>query len=686
MVVGEGKAGKSSLIRALLGEPFEEEWISTIGASLTTTTTNVRDDSWAQRNYDMDYTTEQIVRAGMEKYFQLRALENESKGKEHKRNPRKKKSTLQKYGNMARSGIWSFGSTKSKAGKKQSEKKDSLRMRLGNNKASKKRSQKSTKDHAKKEFVRDSITEKSKKSGKPFGTDRLVADIFRANMFVNMHESVGDDGSGLTLTVYDFGGQDVFHTLHHLFLTKYGVYLVVFSLSTVLENEARSLSNFKFWLSSIQLHAPDAPILIVGTHLGDLKDESRTLVEVEVFLENTVKVGTRFPQVYRTDAGWFTAVDNRTRENISPLRKEIARVANRTAFVHTKISLRWTKVLDEMISFSRKDKDNTQGSEIEAKPEHSSSWLELDTVKDIATKYGVREDVDKMLSMFHEFGVLIHLTATDALRNIVVIDPQWILQKIGLVIRDKDAHKSFYDLKRIKKLGLKTDLKSLLKSGIVSKDLLEFFWNQDQFRFVLDFMEHTLLLSRWEFGSIKRGGKKKVSEKYLVPSMLPLERILSKVPTGRNSSEFAFDFSQSYLPAGVFQRLLCLYTAHSARSNPGCLPILYQREACLWFGTASVVIRHMEDDRISFFLVEHESLHPAELLSLTLSMFQKVNEDAMHGRLKWEITLNGESRIPFSEAKQRKLKPWFDDKSCLLSGKNSSPQGIDLDSFFDKLS
>lgn len=34
----------------------------------------------------------------------------------------------------------------------------------------------------------------------------------------------------LKFTLWDFGGQDVFYTMHHLFLNRFGVYLVCFNM------------------------------------------------------------------------------------------------------------------------------------------------------------------------------------------------------------------------------------------------------------------------------------------------------------------------------------------------------------------------------------------------------------------------------------------------------------------------
>jgi len=51
---------------------------------------------------------------------------------------------------------------------------------------------------------------------------------------INIHtielvaKSVGNKKKqNISLSIWDLGGQEVFYTLHHLFLTKYAVYLVV---------------------------------------------------------------------------------------------------------------------------------------------------------------------------------------------------------------------------------------------------------------------------------------------------------------------------------------------------------------------------------------------------------------------------------------------------------------------------
>ena len=70
------------------------------------------------------------------------------------------------------------------------------------------------------------------------------------------------------LTIYDSGGQKVFATLHHLLAAPGGTcYVVVFSLKEMCmsaEDEKRVTTRIINDLSSIQLHAKQAPVLLVG--------------------------------------------------------------------------------------------------------------------------------------------------------------------------------------------------------------------------------------------------------------------------------------------------------------------------------------------------------------------------------------------------------------------------------------
>ena len=81
--------------------------------------------------------------------------------------------------------------------------------------------------------------------------------------------------SDLTISIYDFGGQSVFNIIHHLFLTRNGVYVIVFNMEWVLSDDAVVRANcfrtLRFWMQSVYIHTYEngadntAPVLLVGT-------------------------------------------------------------------------------------------------------------------------------------------------------------------------------------------------------------------------------------------------------------------------------------------------------------------------------------------------------------------------------------------------------------------------------------
>ena len=75
-----------------------------------------------------------------------------------------------------------------------------------------------------------------------------------------------------TFALWDFAGQEIFYTVHHLFLSPNGVYLLVTNLQKLLKNQCDELEVLTFWLESVYLNAGNAPVIIVGTHCLGLND------------------------------------------------------------------------------------------------------------------------------------------------------------------------------------------------------------------------------------------------------------------------------------------------------------------------------------------------------------------------------------------------------------------------------
>eukprot|EP01040_Poterioochromonas_malhamensis_P014449 gene14449-biopygen3305 len=104
-----------------------------------------------------------------------------------------------------------------------------------------------------------------------------------------------ETASSYKLLLVDFGGQSIFNVLHGFFMSRYGVYVVVFDMELFQSGDAAHREScrkeLKFWLNSITMHTSDstagsgktAPVAIVGTR-GDkvVKEEDHEKISSEL--------------------------------------------------------------------------------------------------------------------------------------------------------------------------------------------------------------------------------------------------------------------------------------------------------------------------------------------------------------------------------------------------------------------
>jgi len=100
-----------------------------------------------------------------------------------------------------------------------------------------------------------------------FQSERLETSIPKVTdgIQIKKWELINEDDSKLTFSMWDFAGQSVYYNTHQFFLTSRAVYFLVWNVRLGSE-----YANLEFWLSSISVHAPGAPIFVVGTHIDQV--------------------------------------------------------------------------------------------------------------------------------------------------------------------------------------------------------------------------------------------------------------------------------------------------------------------------------------------------------------------------------------------------------------------------------
>lgn len=395
-----------------------------------------------------------------------------------------------------------------------------------------------------------------------------------------------DGARSITFSTWDFGGQSVFHNLHHLFLSRYSVYLVVFKMTALLKDAKGTVEMVRYWLNSLALHAKGAPILLVGTHkdqvIKDREHHEISEVLLEILGDRLKEQVTPFARE-EGEGLWFYPIDNSiSGHSVDPVVVELRHAIEACAkedpeeYLERPIPVRWRGLLDLLLS--RKE-----------------SFLTMQEMKVLAEEQCLPAwQLMPMLEMFHELGVLFHFSTPIELREIVILQPQWLVSGICQVIFDWSLHEQEHH-KQIK-LEMKSTYDAWREKGIVTRRLLDRLWEfgfQEPAlkEFLLRFMEEVALLCEVE------------PDTFLVPCLLPDESGPIKASA---HCTFFLNFQPSFLPDSLFRRLIC-YAVQKSSGRKQELQLFASRAVMSFEGHECCIIAHLESDLIQ---VDLHSDHP----------------------------------------------------------------------------
>eukprot|EP00808_Paulinella_micropora_P028174 g9595.t1 len=507
--------------------------------------------------------------------------------------------------------------------------------------------------------------------------------LMDGELLLGMVEDGKIKGDELSLSLWDMGGQDVFHSLHHLFLKRGALFLVLFDMRELVEGadpkqKQECLSHLRFWLRSLETHTFEegngwAPVFLVGTHKDFVTKESEHKHIAEVLdrefggssFYNTKKLytppnGRDFP---------FFPVDNKVRPvdpTVQALMKALEATARNEEYIKRKIPVPWVKLFDKLFQQAKKQ-----------------SWLSREEVVQLATQCGLANptnNIDLVLRYLHDQGRVLYFADQPSLHDLVILDPtNSFLEPVTRIICEFDTHRIPAYAEAIKSLSSAwTKLKS---SGMLEKRLLPILW-------------------RTEFGlavELQADASEAADEVvFLVPALLPKEPHSLKKPKSLEvSCSIAFYPREEraaaepetieervktvgFLPSGFVSRLLgkCFTWSqgwsagvnwNDGWSEYSTSAQLFQKRALLSFGALRFEMTVFDD--LNILRVRCGDKNPRALLRRLLLLCEEVIEEALGGALLVRPYLEHEGTMvrleKAQDAVRRGVKLLFDDKWLL---------------------
>jgi internalin A len=332
---------------------------------------------------------------------------------------------------------------------------------------------------------------------------------------------MADDERPANLNLWDFGGQDIYHGTHSLFLKSRCVFVVVWTPQTENDQEyefdGMTFRNqpLRYWLEYVRAHAgAKCPVVLVQNQCDTPHDEATSPPVSQEKLHG-------FPYLQQVH---YSAKNNRRRASLDD-------------------------ALQEAIRHLRQDEGETQlGRGRLAVRQRLQTWFEEDTkrspeqrqhrtiainqFKELCQEVGGVSSPESLLHYLHHCGVLFY--ESGLFRSDIILDQSWALEAIYTVFNRKQCYQPLRQLQ-----------------GRFTRSLLETLaWHQDKYC-VRDQERFLAMMLSCDICFVHREGDEKrgIETEYTAPDLLPERSEIAHQLAGRwreglasDSLSWRFDF------------------------------------------------------------------------------------------------------------------------------------------------
>lgn len=291
------------------------------------------------------------------------------------------------------------------------------------------------------------------------------------------------DSKTFRVNLWDFGGQEIYHSTHQFFLTKRSLYVLV-------ADTRKEDTDFYYWLNMVELLSENSPLMIVSNEKDDRQREL-----------NERQLRGRFDNLKEV-----LPVNFATNRGLDQLKNAIQHYTKQLPHIGSLLPTSWVRVRERLEQDPR-------------------DHIPLQEYFDICRENGFADEKDSMqLSGYlNDIGVFLHFQEEPILNKIIILKPKWgtdavynvldnkiIIQNKGRFTRDDlksiwntPAYITMRDelLQLMMKFKLCYEIPgekgTYIAPQLLSENQLEYVWDENQnllLRYQYEFMPKGILL------------------------------------------------------------------------------------------------------------------------------------------------------------------------------------------------
>ncbi|MDO9301755.1 MAG: COR domain-containing protein [Anaerolineales bacterium] len=239
--------------------------------------------------------------------------------------------------------------------------------------------------------------------GKTSVLRRILYELYNPNESktegIDIHKyKLSVKGNLYSISMWDFGGQEIMHATHQFFLTKRSLYLLVLD-SRLTQEENR----VEYWLKIIQSFSGESPVLIVGN-----KTDQQPL---DIDRTGLQKKYPNIVGILETSAA--------TGAGIEELKAAITEQVNNLPHVRDLLPETWFTVKTKLEGLGRESNFITH-----------DKYLELCTENEISDETSQRT----LIGFMHDLGVVLYFQEDRRLSDLGILNPQWVTNGVYKIL------------------------------------------------------------------------------------------------------------------------------------------------------------------------------------------------------------------------------------------------------------
>ncbi|MEO1051954.1 MAG: COR domain-containing protein, partial [Bacteroidota bacterium] len=222
---------------------------------------------------------------------------------------------------------------------------------------------------------------------------------------------------GFRVNLWDFGGQEIYHSTHQFFLTGNSLYVL-------LADTRKQDTDFNYWLNTVEQLGNDSPLLIILNEREGHKwriDEPGLRSRFNFFKE-------RF-EINLGETSDFS--------NLQKLRRTVRHLATGLSHIGDALPALWVQI---RLDLNKEDKKH----------------ISFERYREICSEHGLSDlyKINRLSRYFHDIGVFLHYQDDPVLKNKVFLDANWTTKTVYKLLNDpqvikKEGRFSFSDAQRI---------------------------------------------------------------------------------------------------------------------------------------------------------------------------------------------------------------------------------------------